>query len=188
MPAVTAAIMRRASSGSGLVLDVAHQLARIDFGAVDVPSRVGGDALGGAAGPRPAPLLHRLGIWNERRDLAVLGAADAQTALEAGVLGVVGLGIGDIDGVVLVDEDAARPTELLPFREEFSVLVEDLDTAVGAVADEQPSARIHGERVRHVEFARPGTLLAPGLDELAVLVELDDAGVGVATMSIGDED
>src|SRR5262249_53101308 len=150
-----------------LVLDVAHQLARIDFGAVDVSPRVGGDALGGAAGPRAAPLLHGQGIRNERRDLAVLGAADAQSAFEAWVLGVVGFGVGDIDDVALVDEDPAWPAELLPFSEEFSVLVEDLDAAVGAVADEQPSARIHGERVRHVEFARPGALLAPGLDELA---------------------
>src|SRR5262245_30498522 len=79
---------------SRLVLDVAHQLARIDFRAVDVSPRVGRDALGGAAGPRPAPLLYRLGIRNERRDLAVLGAADAQPTLEAGVLGVVGFEIG----------------------------------------------------------------------------------------------
>ena len=33
-----------------------------------------------------------------------------------------------------------------------------------------------------------GAFLAPGLDELAVLGELHDARVGVAAMSVGDED
>ena len=43
-------------------------------------------------------------------------------------------------------------------------------------------------RVRDIELARRRALLAPGLDELAVLGELHDARVGVAAVSVGDED
>ena len=46
---------------------------------------------------------------------------------------------GDIDHVVLVDGDAARPAELLPLGEELALLIEDLDAVVGAVGDEQAS-------------------------------------------------
>jgi hypothetical protein len=42
--------------------------------------------------------------------------------------------------------------------------------------------------VRHVEFARRRTFLAPRLDELAVLGELDDPGIGLVAVTIGDED
>src|ERR1700756_1033758 len=82
---------------------------------------------------------------------------------------------------------AARPAELRPLVDELSVLVEDLDAVVVAVAHEQAPARIHGERMRRIELARRRALLAPGLDELAVLGEFDDTGVGVAAMSIADE-
>jgi len=50
------------------------------------------------------------------------------------------------------------------------------------------AGRIHRQAVRHIELARPLALLAPLLDVLAVLVELDDAVVGVAAVAIGDED
>src|SRR6516164_9316348 len=42
--------------------------------------------------------------------------------------------------------------------------------------------------MRRVDLARPRALLAPSLDELAVLVEFDDAGIGVAAMPVADED
>ena len=44
--------------------------------------------------------------------------------------------VGDVEHVVAVDEDAARPAELLPLREKFSVLVEDPDAAVAAIAED----------------------------------------------------
>src|SRR5262249_45585090 len=53
------------------------------------------------------------------------------------------LGIGGVENVVAVDVEAARPAELPPFGEKFSILVEDLDAVVRAVGDEQPPARIH---------------------------------------------
>ena len=54
-----------------------------------------------------------------------------------------------------------------------------------AIADKQAAARIEDDRMRLVELARAGALLAPLLDELAVLAELHDAVVHVA---VGDED
>src|SRR5205807_8523999 len=136
-----------------LLLHVAHQFARVDFGAVHVALGVGGDAFRGAAGAGSRALFRRTGIRDEGRDLAVLRAADAQPAPEARVLRDVRFGIGDVDDVVLVDEHTARPTELPPLREKFSLLVENLNAAVGAIGNEQPSLRIHGEPVRHVVFA-----------------------------------
>src|SRR6185503_14027571 len=96
--------------------------------------------------------------------------------------------VGDIEDVVLVDIETARPAELTPLGEELALLVEDLNAAVGAVADEKAALRIHRERVRRVELAGARALLAPGLDELAVLGELHDAGIGLAAMAVGDED
>src|SRR6266849_531198 len=128
------------------------------------------------------------GFLDEPSDLAVLGAADPDALLEARV-GLVGrLRVGDVDHVVLVDPDAARPTELLPLGEELAVLVEDLDAAVGAVGDEQTPGGIEREPVRHVEFARSLAFLAPRFDELAVSGELHDAGIGLVAVSVGDED
>ena len=63
-------------------------------------------------------------------------------------------GVGHVDHVVLVDEDAARPAELRPLVDELAVLIEDLDPVVVAIADEQPAARIDRERVRLIELAR----------------------------------
>src|SRR5205814_6655514 len=48
--------------------------------------------------------------------------------------------------------------------------------------------RIHRDRMRDVQIARARSLLAPRLDELPALVELDDAGVRVAAVPVGDED
>ena len=41
--------------------------------------------------------------------------------------------------------------------------------------------------MRRIEVTRRGTLLPPGLDELAILRELHDTGVGIPTVSIRDE-
>ena len=46
------------------------------------------------------------------------------------------MGIGDIHYVITINEDAARSAELLPLREKFSVLVEDPDAAVAAIAED----------------------------------------------------
>src|SRR5262249_52063318 len=165
---------------SRLLPDVLHHALGADLGAVDVAHGVRGDTFGraGAGGVR-----HWIG--DERGDGAVADPADANAALPAIV--ILGdrfrFGIGDVDDVVLVDEDAARPAELRPLVEVVALLIEDLDAVVLAVADEQPAARIHGQRVGNIDLARTGALLAPGLDELAVPAELHDAGVGVAPVA-----
>src|SRR5712691_3596066 len=77
---------------------------------------------------------------------------------------------------------------LPPLVEECSILVEDLDSIVVAVADEQAAVGIHGEGARDVDLAGSRPFLAPGLDELSVLRKLHDARIRVPAMSVPDED
>src|SRR6516162_1817920 len=167
------------------VLHVLHQPLGTDLGAVDVACGIGRHALRGAGGGR---LLDRVG--NEACHHAVADAADPDAALPAVVIlrHRFGFGIGHVDDVVLVDEDAARPAELIPHIEQGAVLVPDLDAVVLPVALEQAAARIHRQRVRGIDVAGGRALLAPGLDEFAVAVELDDARIGVAAMPVAHED
>src|SRR5215475_13680551 len=81
---------------------------------------------------------------------AVLRVADPNPLLEAWILDIVGFGIEHVDQVVVVDRErvAARHAELVPPCQKLSVLVEDLDAGIGAVADEQPAALVHGDAVR----------------------------------------
>src|SRR5258708_27021511 len=146
------------------------QLLSVGVARIDVAVVVYADAFEGT---------EVLGFLDEPGDLAVLGAADPDALLEARIGLVARLRVGDIDAVVLVDPDPARPAELLPLGEELAVLVEDLKAVVGAVGDEQASGRIEREPARHVEFARSLAFLAPRLDELAITGELDDAAVGL---------
>src|SRR5262245_37762772 len=127
-------------------------------------------------------------LGDEGRHLAVFDAADPDALPERRIEFLARLRIGGVENVVAVDVEAARPAELPPFGEKFSILVEDLDAVVGAVGDEQPPARIHGESMRHVEFALSLARFAPGLDEFTVLGELHDARVRLLAMSVGDED
>src|SRR5262249_11165607 len=175
MTSISATLSPHAGRGKSTVcsrtrLDEAGEVLRPGVAGVDVAGIVDADAFQRTEG---------LGFLDEARDLAVLGAAEADALLEARIELVTGLGVGDVDLVFLVDPDSARAAELLPLGEELAVLVEDLDAAISAVGDEQASGGIHGETMRHVEFARALAFLAPRLDELAILGELDDAGVGL---------
>src|SRR5438874_10674604 len=67
------------------------------------------------AGIVEADSFGRIGYRNEGRHLAVLGAADADAGLEAWIAGLVRLIVRNVQHVVLVDADVARPAELLPF-------------------------------------------------------------------------
>src|SRR5215471_15364682 len=82
------------------------EVGRVGVAAVDVAGIVGGDAFERA---------ELLGLGNEGRDLAVLDAADPDALHEARVVLFGRLRVGDINVVVLVDIDAARSAELLPF-------------------------------------------------------------------------
>src|SRR5262249_50464296 len=66
-------------------------------------------------------------------------------------------------------------------------LVEDLNPVVVAIADEQTSTRIHRQRVRLIELTGAAAVLAPLLDQLSSLVELQHAVVAGA-VAFGDED
>src|SRR5262245_38131417 len=153
--------------------------------------------LGGPASIDVARVVHadafrRAGVdrrlWYEGGDLAVLDAADADALLEARIVARGRLRIGDVDHVVLLDGNVARPPELLPFGNELAVRLENLIAVVGAVGDVDASHRIESDAVRRVEFARPLAVLAPRGDECPVLGELDDAVVGPFAVPIDDVD
>src|SRR5262245_36630408 len=99
-----------------------------------------GDALtaGGAA-----LIGIRFRIRNKGRHPAVLCAADADAPGSARVIPItldaLRFRIDDEHRVVLVDEDAARPAELLPLIEELPILIEDLDPIVGTIGHEDPA-------------------------------------------------
>src|SRR4029453_12855473 len=117
-----------------------------------------------------------VGIGNERNDLSVLDVADANPSLPARMVpgNRTRLGIRHIDVVALVDENAARPTEVGPLIEVVAVLIENLNPVVVAIADEQSAFGIECQAVRLIELGIPATGLSPSLDQLAVLRELED--------------
>src|SRR5262249_44305643 len=121
-------------------------------------------------------------------DLAVFDAANADALLEARIVARGRLRIGDVDHVVLVDGNVARPPELFPFGNELAVRLENLNAIVGAVGDVDSPHRIEGDAVRRVEFARSLAVLAPRGDELSVLGELDDAVISSVAVPVGDVD
>src|SRR3981189_1068746 len=102
---------------------------------IDVALRVDAEAFGTRMIGRG-----RFHILDEGGDFPIPGAADADAFLDAHELmrAAVGsrFGIGDVNGVVLGDEDAARAAELTPGIEQFALLVEDLDAVVLAIANE----------------------------------------------------
>src|SRR6266571_3993334 len=173
---------RRAVSGR-LPLDEFPHCHPGGFGPVEVAHGIRDHAFADALG-----LGLRAQAWNESSDRAVPHAADPDAPLEAGIELRIRLVIGHVNRVVPVDEDPARPAELLPLFEEIPFLVEDLDAAVAAVADEQPSPGIQGDGVRRVELAGGGPFLAPGLDEFPVRREFHDARVGIPAVSVRDKD
>src|SRR5262249_3971562 len=115
--------------------------------------------LRGPAGIDVARVVHantfrRAGLDRRLRyeggDLAVLDAADADAWLEARIVARGRLRIGDVDHVVLVDGNVARPPELLPLSNELAVRLENLNAVVGAVGDVDASRRIERDAVRRL--------------------------------------
>src|SRR5262245_58582512 len=130
-----------------------------------------------------------LRVRNKETDLSVTQAADPHPTFDGGIhVWSTGLRIGRIQGSRSIQRDAARTSPLLPLRDELPVLIKYLDPAVAAIGDKESPLRVQHESVRCIEFAGSGSLRAPRLDELALLVELDDARVAVAAMTIGHED
>src|ERR1700704_3631804 len=173
---------------AGSFLDVALYGPGVVHADIDVARVVHGHAFSPGVGGGAGPLFGRSEFRNEGGDLAVLHAADPDAAFEARVLRHVGFGIGDIEEVVLVDEEAARAAELLPFRHKRTVRVEDFDTVVGSIGDVDAARRIDRHRMVDPELPGAGAALSPRRDELAVGRELDDPRVGVATMAVAYDD
>src|SRR5262245_48708351 len=167
---------------SASFLHVLPQIPCAGFARVEVARGIRHDTFSRAGG-----LFFGAEGRDKDRDLAVLGAADANPGSDTRVVFRVRLMIGYIKDVVAVDVDSARPAELLPLSDEISLLIEALAPVVAAVADEDPSLRIDGDCVRRVELAGGRAFLAPRLGELSILRELHDARVGVPAMSIGHE-
>src|SRR5690242_1071164 len=92
--------------------------------------------------------------------------------------------IRHVNHVVLIDENPAGPAELPPFVDELSVLVEDLNAIITAVAHKEPPLGVKCKRMRNIELAARRTLLPPRHDELAVFGKFHDARVALASVSI----
>src|SRR4029453_8548536 len=174
-------------------------------GAVHVALEIDRNAFGKT---RAAGIWIRTRIGNEKLDRAVFRTTNPNTAPGARVVCVSSpwkselsrvrppiprFRVGYVEGVgAFVDIEAAGPAELKPLSDELAVLVEDLNAVVLSITDEQASPRIERQRVDDVELTRTHTLPAPGLDELAVLVEFHDArvadGCAAARVAVADED
>src|SRR5260370_25540968 len=105
------------SSQTCVLLHKPSEILRVGVARIDIASIVRADAF---------ERTQLLGFRNEGGDLLVLDGSDPDALLEARIGLGVRLRIGHVDGVVLVDVDAARPAELLPLVEELAVLVTDL--------------------------------------------------------------
>ena len=70
-------------------------------------------------------------------------------------------GVGHINRVVRVDEDAARPAKLSPLVEERPVLIEDLDAVVPRSPTNSRPCESMAMRMQAVELARARCLSCP---------------------------
>src|SRR6266516_239642 len=129
-------------------------------------------------------LLFLSGSGSTNGTIAVFCAADSQASLEAWIEGGIRLRVDDVDRVVLIDGNAAGPAELFPLVEEFSVLVEDLDSVIRAIGHEKTSSGIHRDRMRCIHFARSFAFFAPGFDEFSDLREFNNAAIDIYHVSI----
>ena len=91
----------------------------------------------------------------------------------------------------LADIQRARQSGVFNFADVFPILIEDLNPLVLAVGYPQQTFGVDGQPMRDVKLARLGSLAAPALDEVPVLVELQDARIAFpwpGRMSLRDED
>ena len=84
----------------GLFPDIFLNCPRTHFRAIDIASRIDGDALRGA---RKRAVLVGVRIGDEGGHEAVLDAADPNTSFPTGVGPCIGFGVGRIQDVILVD-------------------------------------------------------------------------------------
>src|SRR5262249_34952172 len=164
----------------GSHLDVALHGPCVVHADIDVAGVIDGDAFAPGVGGGAGALLGRRRFRDEGGDLAVLHAADPHPAPEARVLRHVGFGVTDIEHVVLVDEQTARTSELVPLGEKRAVRAEYFDAIIRSIRNVYAAGRIDRHRMVDPELAGAGAALAPRRDELAVARELGDPGIGLA--------
>src|SRR3954463_3361653 len=108
-----------------LFASVAHNRLLLHLRAIDHALAVRPDAFAAAGG---AGIGIGIGVGDKGGDDAVLHAADADAALPARMVTILagrdaGFRVGGIEDVVLVDDDAAGPSELGEDRQHLSVLI-----------------------------------------------------------------
>src|SRR5262245_54649 len=74
--------------------------------------------------------------------------------------------------VLRTDLETARQARILHFSDELSIRIEYLYSLILAVRHPQLTFSIERESMCHIEFPGLFSFAAPGLDELAVLIEL----------------
>src|SRR5262245_22677883 len=92
--------------------------------------------------------------------------------------------------LVFTDFKGARQTRVFQLSDEGSVGIEDLDSLILAIRNPEQAFGIDCDSVSHFELSGLLPLATPGLDELATLVEFQDASVAIRAggVSLDDED
>lgn len=141
-------------------LDVFSQNARPGFSGENVAEFVDRAELRATSSSRPRVTTL---VEDEVSHPAVERVADPDPLLKTWIVDIVRLRVEHIDQVFVIDRkrDPARHPELMPSRQEFPILIEYLDPAVRAIADEQPVPLVHGDAVRDPELAREHIRFSP---------------------------
>ena len=159
--------------------ELRHPLHRPYFSGVDVALGVSGHSFTHRPAAAHAGCSRRGVLRDEIPDLSRPGATDPKTLSPAGIVVGAGLRIDRVEHVVVVDEEPTDPAELIPGVKVIPLLIEDLDPPIAPVGHEQPSLRVHRERVRSAELAIPVTPLAETHDEGPVRSELGDTALRI---------
>src|SRR5215471_10067878 len=137
---------------------------------------------------------HAMHAPERSREIADRAPAIYQVAFEIVFQHLVRVAIEHDGRAVIADLDKVHARWIdveLPLRKIFAVLVKNLDAVIVAVIHEHaPGLQVDGDAMDIVEIAWPGflagiTVLPPGHDELAVLVELRHAR---AVITVGDKE
>ena len=117
-----------------------------------------------------------------------MGVTNTDAHFPTGVLNIVRFRVGNIDVVMRVEEDPARPAELCPLCKKYALLIEELNSAVGTIADEYTATEIDGNGVQRAELSGRISGLPPSFEESAICRKFHDAIVTPFTVAVSDED
>src|SRR5262249_48140593 len=124
---------------------------------------------------------------NEPRDVAISGAANPDALLDAGIVLLVRLRVRHVNEVFLVNIDATGSAKLLPLRNKSSILVENLNTVVGPISNEQPPIGVHCKPMGYVELAGGRPFGSPLLGKAPTAVEFNNPRIRPRAMSVRHE-